>query len=116
MRLPDSNTCWIRIPSTAPRVPGTSPEDTVTALWTEAAMVWIPGEGPTQVDTHEWAQVCGDCSVSRGEPNGGLTRFSWWRGTCVALGHRDPGAPEREDQEAQVDGGWWMGVAKFGTS
>lgn len=37
--LPDSNTCWIRIPSTAPRAPGTSPEDTAMALWTEVDMV-----------------------------------------------------------------------------
>lgn len=34
-RLPDSNTCWMRMPSTAPWAPGTSPDDTVTALWTE---------------------------------------------------------------------------------
>lgn len=47
-RLPDSNTCWMRMPSTAPRAPGTSPEDTATALWTEADMVWIPGEGRTR--------------------------------------------------------------------
>lgn len=47
-RLPDSNTCWMRMPSTAPRAPGTSPEDTATALWTEADMVWIPGEGSTR--------------------------------------------------------------------
>lgn len=38
-RLPDSNTCWIRIPSTAPRAPGTSLEDTAIALWTEVDMV-----------------------------------------------------------------------------
>ena len=38
-RLPDSNTCWIMIPSTAPRAPGTSPEDTAMALWTEVDMV-----------------------------------------------------------------------------
>lgn len=37
--LPDSNTCWMRIPSTAPQAPGTSPDDTVTALWTEVDMV-----------------------------------------------------------------------------
>lgn len=38
-RLPDSNTCWMRMPSTAPQPPGTSPADTATALWTEADMV-----------------------------------------------------------------------------
>lgn len=36
VRLPDSNTCWMRIPSTAPRAPGTSPADTATALCSEA--------------------------------------------------------------------------------
>lgn len=78
MHLPASNTCWIRIPSTAPRVPGTSPEDTVTALWTEADMAWIPREGTGQEDAHvqTQARVCGTASVRRVEHNDRLIRIS----------------------------------------